>query len=278
MQRSDAALLQQASSEADALRRRLRSCEDNEERLRRLAEKESSRGDSLAHELAGARRAAAGASSEVERLQREVVGLRQQRDSSAHSLEEKAQYCKRLEARLVGGAAQQQLVEHNGRLKASLEEARRQSEVREWGRGTSAVWFAPGLSRSARLFLHTHSTHYHRATRCWWSSSAWSCTRPCRRLRCWPLPWRCAQRSWRWMAVCPLACCMRWQPSATSWLPARGGCRRPRAGASAWSLSWGRPGWRWARPPVTMPAWRSAWPRQQQSWAQRQQPGEPQSR
>jgi hypothetical protein len=122
------AALQQAQGEADALRRRLRGLEDGEERARRALERESARSDGLAHELAAARRAAAGASGELERLQREVVGLRQGRDAAAQALEDKAAYSRRLEAKLLGGTSQQHLAEQNARLRASLEEARRQGE------------------------------------------------------------------------------------------------------------------------------------------------------
>jgi chromosome segregation ATPase len=121
-------LLAQANAELDSLRRKVRSVEDNEQRLRKLLDKESARAEALSGELAAARRSAHGAGAESERLQREIVGLRSGRDSLGSQLEEKAVYIKRLEARLVGGSTQQLLVEQNARLRSSSEDLKRQAE------------------------------------------------------------------------------------------------------------------------------------------------------
>ena len=122
-------LLQQAQNEIDSLRRGSRSLKDSEERLRKLFDKESARAEQLAQELAASRRSAHSASTELERVQREIVGLRQGRDTLSRELEDKAQYVKKLEAKLIGGSQGQYLVEQNTRLRAALEELRRQSEA-----------------------------------------------------------------------------------------------------------------------------------------------------
>lgn len=121
--------LRQLKGELDTLHRRLRDKEDAYTTLEKQHVSAEKRTHSLANELQGARRAAQSSQAELDRLQREVVGLRQTRDSAVHSLEESKGYTRRLEAKLVGGQQGQFLLEQNNTLRHSLEETKRRSEV-----------------------------------------------------------------------------------------------------------------------------------------------------
>ena len=121
--------LQQLQSELDGLRRRYREKEEKEATLSKLFEKEKHRSDGLSQELASARRVSTSCQSELDRLQREVVGLRQVRESAVQSMEESKAYAKKLEAKLVGGERGHFLLEQNNKLRGSLEEAKRRGEV-----------------------------------------------------------------------------------------------------------------------------------------------------
>ena len=110
------------SPEVLSLRRQLRDASLETIRVRKVAERDAARADSLTSEIASARRAAAAASSDVERLSREVVSLRAARDDAAAALEENNVYVKKLEVRVTGSAGSF-LVEQNTKLRASLSDA-----------------------------------------------------------------------------------------------------------------------------------------------------------
>ena len=120
--------LQQLQSELDGMRRRLREKEEKESTLSKLFEKEKHRSEGLTQELAAARRVSSASQGELERLQREVVGLRQVRDSAVQSMEESKSYAKKLEAKLVGEKGSF-LLEQNNKLRGAMEEAKQRSEV-----------------------------------------------------------------------------------------------------------------------------------------------------
>ena len=136
-----------SASDAVALRRALRGAQLDTDNARALAKREAARADAMAAEAAGARRAAAGATAELERVAREVLGLRAARDAAAASLEDTAAYAKKLENKVAGSGGF--LVEQNARLRAALGDATAAHAVRGGrGRGRGSAPRAGGVSHS----------------------------------------------------------------------------------------------------------------------------------
>lgn len=120
--------LRQLKGEVDVLRRRLSERDDSYATLEKQHASTEKRGMHLTNDLLAARRAAQSSQAELDRLQREVVGLRQTRDNAVHGLEESKGYTRRLEAKLLGQSGTF-LLEQNNNLRHSLEDTKRRAEV-----------------------------------------------------------------------------------------------------------------------------------------------------
>jgi hypothetical protein len=115
------------TSEASILRHQLRDAYVETDRLRKLAEKEAARADSQYGDANAARRASACATSEAERLSREVIALRVARDNTAAALEDSNTYAKKLENKVAGPGGF--LVDQNAKLRHALTETVAQHSV-----------------------------------------------------------------------------------------------------------------------------------------------------
>ena len=117
------------------MRRQLREAQVESDRLRKLSEREAARADAQQGDAGAAKRAAASATGERERLAREVVALRVARDNSAAALEDSNAYAKKLENKVAGPGGF--LVDQNARLRGALSETAAQHSVR---RGVGDWW------------------------------------------------------------------------------------------------------------------------------------------